>query len=258
MHQRHKPFYAGLALAAALNVKLMPLFLIPPLLALCRSRREALWLSAGLALSIVPFAPFLITSGPQMYRNMVAYNSIQMDWGLMAFLNHAVGTPPIAEYAIWVRDLAISTGRYWILGSVTLMSVAAFWRKSSLGYELGALAWALFLVLTPGFGVQYAVSVLPLLFAVDLRRASVYSLNVGLMLFVIYTFRMQLQLPLHSGVQYFPCPMVAVLGGILGWSVLLSFIVQNLPKVWFDAATRREHADAPSRTQPQNAAHPIS
>jgi hypothetical protein len=130
------------------------------------------------------------------------------------------------------RDVAITMGRYWILGSVTLISAYAFLRRSSLGYELGALAWALFLVLTPGFGVQYAVSVLPLLFAVDLKRGSLYSLGAGLMLFVIYAFRMVWVLPLHSGVQYFPCPVVAVMCGILGWSVLVSFVVQTLPRLW--------------------------
>jgi hypothetical protein len=231
MVERKQPFYAGLALAGALNIKLMPLFLIPPLFALCRSRRDAILLSAGLALTIVPFAPFLITSGKEMYRNMVAYNSIQMDWGLMAFLNHAISTPTIAPYAMKLRDTAITMGRFWILGSVTLISAYAFWRRSAAGYELGALAWALFLVLTPGFGVQYAVSVVPLFFAVDIKRASLYSLTVGIMLFVIYTFRMVWVLPLHSGVQYFPCPVVAVECGVLAWGVLVAFVAHTLPKL---------------------------
>ena len=119
-----------------------------------------------------------------------------------------------------------------MLAFVALMSGVAFVRKSPLGYELGALAWALFLVLTPGFGVQYSVSVLPLLFVVDVKRGTLYSLGAGMMLFFIYTFRMQPVLPLHALVQYFPCPIVAVLCGILGWSVLVSFLAQNLPKIW--------------------------
>lgn len=80
-------------------------------------------------------------------------------------------------------------------------------------------------MLTPGFGVQYSVSVLPLLFAADVRRATLYGVLAGAMLVFIYGAQMKFVLPLHGMVQYWPWPRSAVVFGILAWAVLLSFLV---------------------------------
>jgi hypothetical protein len=232
MQDKKWPFWSGVALAAALNVKLMPLILVPPLLSQCRSRRDLLHFGGGLAVAIVPFAPFLITSARVMYVNMVAYGSLQIDWGINAFLNYARATHPFALYAAKVRGPFLSSGRYLILISITALSALAAIRRRPLGYEIGALAWTIFLVLTPGYGVQYAVCALPLLFAVDIRAAAVYSLNVGIMLLTIYTKQMHFTFPLHTMVQYFPCPPVGVLFGVLAWGSLVGFAFNNLPLFW--------------------------
>jgi hypothetical protein len=158
-----------------------------------------------------------------MYRNMLAYNSLQLDWGVMAFLNHAVGTPSFGPSMTGLRDFAIQTNRYWILLSVVVVSVLAWARNSQRPYELGALAWALFLILTPGFGVQYAVSVLPLLLVSDLRCALEYSLTAGLMMLIVYTYGMPFVYPLRALVQYFPFPPLAMIFGVIAWVALIRF-----------------------------------
>jgi len=234
MQERRRPFLSGLALAAALNVKLMPLFLIPPLLAQCRSLRELLRLAAGLALAILPYLAFLATSARAMYANMVEYNSIPAEWGLMAFLLHAAKTPAFTEYAVKAREFFVPNARYVILLSVIAFSVIAAYRRpasGASGYDLGALAWALFLVLTPGYGVQYSVCVLPLLFAADVKRAVVYSLCAGAMLFLMYTARLAYVIPLYAEVENNPFPPAAALLGVLAWCVLVAFIWETLRKL---------------------------
>jgi hypothetical protein len=228
MEDKKFPGWSGVALAGALNVKLLPVFLGPALLARTRTRRDALVFCAGSALAIVPYAPFLLSSGQGMYRNMVEYNSLQLDWGLMAFLNAAVGAPQFATFASDLRQFVVDTGRYWLLGAIVAVSTLDFIRRRLDGYTLGALAWALFLVLTPGFGVQYAVSVLPLLACVDLRASVRYGLSAGAMLFLIYTHRMVWQVPLAALVQYFPMPQLAVYAGLLAWCVLAAFVTQGV------------------------------
>jgi len=225
MQHTRRPFWSGVALAAALNVKLLPMFLVPPLFAQCRSRRELLRFSAGLALGILPYLPFLVTSARAMYRNMLAYNSLQAEWGIMAFLLHAAKTPAFAEAAAKLSEIFVPYARYLILLLVVAASVIAAVRRRHNGYELGALAWALFLVLTPGYGVQYSVCVLPLLFAADRKRAILYSLSAGAMLYFMYTTRLAFVLPLYAEVQNNPFPPVAVLFGVLAWCTLVVFVL---------------------------------
>ena len=53
-------------------------------------------------------------------------------------------------------------------------------------YTIAAVTLSIFLFFTPGFGVQYTVIVLPLLFAVWPGMANAYGLVAGLFLTVIY------------------------------------------------------------------------
>jgi hypothetical protein len=235
MQETRRPFWAGLALAAALNVKILPIFLVPPLLAQCRSPRELLRVGVGLALGILPYLPFLVISFRAVYANMVAYNSQQTEWGLMAFVLQTAKTPAFAEYAYEFRDVFVPYARYLILLVVLVFSVIAAIRRRPNGYELGALAWALFLVFTPGYGVQYSVCVLPLLFAADRGRAVLYSLSAGVMLFFMYTARLKYEIPLYAEVENNPFPPAAVLFGVLAWCTLVAFVLATVRKMRRDS-----------------------
>jgi Glycosyltransferase family 87 len=228
LQNRRRPFWSGVAMAGALNVKLMPLVLVPALLSQCRSRRELLSLGGGLALAVLPFVPFLITSAGAMYGNMIDYGSQQLDWGINAFLNYAGETPPFDGLAHKVRAPFLYWARYVILLAVAMLSALAALRRRPLGYEMGALAWALFLVLTSGYSVQYAVCVLPLLFAVEIRAATVYSLCAGILLLTVYTKNMVLTFPLKAVVQYYPFPSVGTLFGLLAWASLAAFVFNTV------------------------------
>jgi len=154
---------------------------------------------------------------------MVTYNSAPLDWGINAFLNSMGDLKPFSIITARLRAPFLWSSRYVIMAVITLLSGIAAFRRRPFGYEMGALAWAVFLILTPGYAVQYAVCVLPLLFVVDIRRAIVYSLWAGLLLLVIYTPNMRLSYPLVAPVQYYPFPAVAALFGILAWGSLLGF-----------------------------------
>jgi hypothetical protein len=232
MEEKKRPFGAGLALGAALNVKLMPVILIPPLLSQCRSRRDLARCSAGLTLAGLPFVPFLLTSGRAMYKNMIAYNSLQLDWGINAFLNAGFATELIRSYVLQIRAVFLPSGRYLIIVIVCLLSAVVWYKRRRFGYQIGAIAWATFLILTPGYGVQYAVCVLPLLFAADFGRATIYSLTAGIMLFVVYAAQLNFVFPLHANVQYYPYPPIGILFGLIAWIVLVDFLYVNFIAIW--------------------------
>lgn len=234
MHEKRAPALAGLALAAALNVKLLPLLMVPPLLSQCRSVREAWRFSLASALAVVPYLPWVLTIPKDLYRNMVSYNSQQLEWGIYLFLKYARQTSLLSSrldfVPIYVRD-----GRYLILGAIAGASLLAWCCSRRFAYHVGALAWALFLVLTPGFGVQYAVCVVPLLFAAAPGTAAIYGVASGLLLFFIYTANLTFTLPLHGNVQYYPFPPVAAAFGVLAWVIVSVFMVATLRRLIADA-----------------------
>lgn len=229
--EKRSPLLSGLAMAAALNVKILPVLMIAPLLAQCRSWREVLRWSLGASAGIVPLLPFVVTVPGAVYHNMVAYNSQQLEWGLYAFLKYGNEEAMLKGGLQTLTNEYVRNGRYLILASIIAVSVLAALRSHRLGYQLGAAAWALFLVLTPGYGVQYSVCILPLLFATDVRCAALYGALAGVMLFFIYGARLKLVLPLHGLVQYYPWPKIAVLFGVLAWAVLLGYLVKTVKRL---------------------------
>jgi hypothetical protein len=231
MREKRSPGLSGLALAAALNVKIMPLLMVPPLLSQCRSWRDARSFVLASSLAIVPYSPHIFTIPKAMYRNMVAYNSLQLEWGLNMFLKYAQEHSVLSAHLDRVTTLFVAQGRWLIVGSIAAASLLSFFSSRRFAYHVGALAWALFLVLTPGYGVQYAVCVVPLLFAAEPRTAVLYGTTAGLMLFFIYTERMKFELPLHAFVQYWPFPRVAVVFGVLAWAILLRYVFVTAHKL---------------------------
>lgn len=231
MREKNAPLLSGLALAAALNVKIVPVLMIAPLLSQCRSWTSVFRFSLGAAAAIIPFVPFLLTVPHALYRNVVEYNSQQLDWGVHAFLRTASDEAVIGQAMRAFTGKYVRLGRYVIMAAIVATSVLAAFRPQRLGYHVGAAAWALFLVLTPGFGVQYTVCVLPLLFAADLRRAVVFGLLAAAMLIFVYLPNTKLVLPLHGTVQYYPWPPIALLFGVLAWAVLVSYLGATMKKL---------------------------
>jgi hypothetical protein len=223
LEETNRPFWAGAALALALNVKLMPLFLIPPLLAACRTSKRAARFAAGLALGVVPFIPILLKAPRSVYRNMIQYNSVPDDWGLSAFFNYARASGKFASIVAPIAAKYVPNGRYVIAAAVLAVAVTAVIRPRWSGHELGALAWSCFLVCTPGFGVQYSVCVLPLLFVVDVRRAAIYSLFAAVLIAGVYFARGIPGIPIRVYTTS-PYPPLAVLFGIMAWLTLIGFV----------------------------------
>ena len=89
--------------------------------------------------------------------------------------------------------------------------------------EQAALGAALFLVLAPGFGVQYVVFVLPLLCFVDFPEGVLWGWTSGVFIGAVYWMFRVSWMPLqswHVGFVQFP----AIVLGMVAWAVLVHFI----------------------------------
>jgi uncharacterized membrane protein YuzA (DUF378 family) len=220
---RRRYFLAGLLLAAALNVKLIPLMLLPLVFIGSPNRNALLRLTAGLAIGAAPFALPALSAGHAMYRNTLLYNSTADNWGLLAILNHATEIAVLGKLAAAARAAYLLAGRYVILASVTGVALLSKFGSRRPMAEQAALGAALFLLLAPGFGVQYVIFVAPLLCLVDLPLTLLWGWASGLFIGVVYwTCLVPAAHPTSLFRNNFP--FHAWIIGLAAWAILLHFV----------------------------------
>jgi hypothetical protein len=217
-------FAAGLALAAAINVKLIPILGIPAAFAYYRSWKRATRFFDGLALGLLPFLPVAVVVGPAFYRNAIVYSSNFDLWGLPAIATLLSRSPGLfAQLGTALVTFCLSLGKPLIVVAVLASVAWSRWRSAIDRYALAALAPALFLALTPGFGVQYTQYLCPLLYAASLRDGALYATLSGLFIGLVYfefwtgTFPWR---SFHSSSFPMPAPIL----GLAAWVVLLVII----------------------------------
>jgi Gpi18-like mannosyltransferase len=235
-------FLGGLALGAAINVKLIPLLLIPALFSLCSNWREARRLVYGLAIAALPFLP-LLAAPEALYRNMVAYVPSIGRWGVGYFLLDFSNTPRFSDVGYHLMRDYLKVGRLAIVVAVGVVTIASWRTKRWNAYELCLIVYSIFLVLAPGFGTQYLIVVLPLLLVVSISRAWTYSISGGLFLLLMYwSSLVSERLPLLTFLSPSQeAPPAGGLFGLLAWWVLLTTAVTLV----FRVARRLDPIPAP-------------
>jgi hypothetical protein len=220
-----RPLLGGLTLGAAINVKLIPLLLVPAFLATCRTRRELGRTVAGLGLMALPFVAILAAAGAPFVHNALAYSSNVDRWGVSFLLGESMSSETLGPIARPLGAIYLAIGRpAVVLGVLALAGTGHARRRLSRG-ELALASYATFLVLTPGFGIQYLVLVAPLLYAHDLVRGALYGTLAGVASAITYwTFMIPGQ-TLSNHVQ--PLPLPAALFGLLAWAVLGELLARS-------------------------------
>lgn len=244
---RGRHFWAAVALAAAINVKLTPILLIPPLVLSYRSWRDLLRFLAGLSLGVIPFVPVFWYVGKYFYANAVAYKSNPDSWGITYLLTYLQGGPTVdLGDAEWghrpISDWYFNHGKTLVLALIGVWSVVARVLGRWDRYQLCAVTLAIFLFFAPGFGVQYVVIALPLMFAAWPAMAAAYGLVAGLFLLVVYWAQWpgahHVWPPNSRFKGRFPYPSAWY--GVAAWALLGWFLVRQ---VWVRRRTRTRVED---------------
>jgi hypothetical protein len=235
-----RPLGAGLALAAALNVKLIPLVLVAPALSTNRSFRAFLLFGSGLAVGLVPFIPFLLEHRAEFLRNTTDYAPLVDRWGVCYLASESAANPSFGPSAARFLDWYVRSGRYGLLAGIGLVSAYSFLRRKLDAYELFSVCLCIFLVLAPGFGVQYTIHLCPVLFAVNLGRGTRFSLLAGAFIGLIYLSWLDVRYPWTSHFDTLH-PMPTPLVGLVAWGYTAWLAYRILRR----AACRRAGAIAP-------------
>jgi hypothetical protein len=215
-----RPFWSGVALAGALNVKFVPFILIPPALVIHTKWRSWLKFLAGGAIGIIPFLPFLLNGRAEFVRNTISYSPIKDNWGIPFLARLSSENPFFGPTAGRFFDWYVDSGRNIILLLVGGLSAFAFLSRKFNLYELFSLSFIAFLVFAPGFGVQYTVYLCPVLFAASLRWGIRYAFLAGIFIGTVYLSWLGPGYPLTSIFQsWYPWP--APLLGLLAWGYML-------------------------------------
>lgn len=226
-----KYFWSGVALAAALNVKVVPVFLVPAALVLCQRRRDLVHFSLGLMLAIVPVAPVLVTSPNAFIRSVVQYSPRIENWGIPYVIDSSVGNALLGPPMRALLPIYMGTAKVLILALPFAAALyARFWRRLDL-YEVYALSFACFLILAPGFGVQYTIFLCPVLFAVNLRWGTYYTALAGLFIGLVYLLWWDGTFPMVS-VFRSRFPMPAPFFGAIAWAFTMGLVWRILNASW--------------------------
>jgi hypothetical protein len=164
--ESHRPLWtAGMALGMAMSIKYVPLMLVPIFffyLPVWRSRIE--YFGVAFATLLVGSAHVLLADPGLMTKAPVGYSSIYGVWGLTNLFVKAFGAPQYLHYPyepVGIHDLFSFVLKYLTMGVILVLSIRLNRKsKAPLPIQCG-LVIALFLFLTPGFGIQYLVWLVP-------------------------------------------------------------------------------------------------
>jgi hypothetical protein len=226
MADGRRPFVAGLAFAAALNVKLIPLAVLPAVALLLPDVRTMVRFGAGLALGLIPFLPPVLLVPEAFYRNAVAYQPRTLWWGIHFVLSWGFALPGVGSWLRFIDGEYGTHARYVIMAASLGLGVWGRWSKRS-AIEVAALALAMFLFLTPGIGIQYMVMLVPVLVMTDLRRAAIWGFVAGIFGSSLYLYFHGEWFPFRSRMRMrTPAPIKFV--ALAAWLVLLELLWSRL------------------------------
>ena len=216
---RRSAWLAGVALGMAVNVKILPVLLLPAvLLALPGARRRISFCVGAAAVVLVGSLPTLVAAPELIITRVMGYGSQSGPWGLALVAMVLLQNPHLA----WLHDLHARYGKLTALG---LVLGSSWWPRSqpfqsALFIRAGFLLF-LFLSLTPGFGVQYLAWLVPWVVALGVRTTATYYLAGAVFLFAYYTAAAGgFPWNLANSLERFPWTPVVLGLGLICWMVI--------------------------------------
>jgi uncharacterized membrane protein len=176
---------AGVAFALSLSIKIIPVVLVPLLLVLLVRlglRKVLAFAAGGAVVFALLWIPVMLSKWTEFSRDVLGYNGIwAREWGLN-------------QFAVWadvptdVTDWLIGPGRFVVLALCSLLPAYIAWRRPvEFSPAAVGLALAMFLLLSPAFGMQYLVWPLAALYFVNFWTATLYNAAASTFILFVYS-----------------------------------------------------------------------
>jgi hypothetical protein len=178
---KHSALLCGCCVGMAINIKIVPLLLMPVLFFSLKDWRQRIsCFGAAFVTFIVPSLPCLMDNPRALVANVLAYNSMSGLWGISAILKH-LHLPGLHMFTNY--------GKFGVASALVLMAYLAnrLQSKPRLFDQLGA-SLLLFMFLAPGFGVQYLYWLTAWVVILGTRATLLLYLTSGMFAFVLYNY----------------------------------------------------------------------
>jgi len=218
--ERKCPAWSGVLFAIACSIKVWPLFLVPAFgLGLETWRARLRFCVSAAAVAAVLTVPYLFGDSEAILSNLLGYHGAGGMWGL--------------SQLSWYVRVGVPVTFSAIAALVVYLRV----RRASLSYMIGS-SIILFLVLTPGFSVQYLAWILPFCFLFGSQVTGAVYATSSVFLAIVYTYW-------SGGLPwYFADSLIPHAGsGLVGYSAALcwtTLAISTVSAVWL----RRSESNA--------------
>jgi hypothetical protein len=175
---------AGVAMGLAINVKIVPIILAPSIFFYLKNNKHRVeYLVSAVSIVVLTSLPYIFQDPIQVFKSTFGYSSFYGNWGLgRVFLFYF-------PYEHWVNNFFSNNGKFVVFGLIILVSLwmNLFGKKINIFYQVG-LIFYLFMVLTPGFSVQYLAWLTPWVVVLGWELVTILYLTAGIFLFLVYTW----------------------------------------------------------------------
>jgi hypothetical protein len=175
---------AGAAFGLSANIKVIPIILVPAIvLFLPDIRKRISFCVAAVVMFVFSSLPYILHDPFFILRRVLGYDSLAGQWGIPRLLML------LPTNVNWLSDGYAELGKYVVIGIITATSLGMNRRqpKPPLFQQCG-LIMAIFMTLTPGFGVQYLAWLVPWVITTGVFATLTYYIASGIFLFLVYTY----------------------------------------------------------------------
>ncbi len=219
-----RPFLCGMALALSVQVKIIPLLLVPLFFGFWFERRRAIGFSVFFAgTSFVLWSQPLLQYPRIFFHNVLSYSSYWGIWGISYLLRLTGGSEfqHVSFFGLTAKqNLVILICKVAIFAAILLMT---YLRRSARIDELGksiAVAWLVFFVFAPGVCVQYLVWLAPFVLLASPKVYGWLTVASSIFAFIFYD-TISHHLPWFRGVSTNTLNKIWAPWSLLPWAVLM-------------------------------------
>ncbi len=224
LEARQRTLLAGLAFGMALNIKAVPLMLLPAILFYLwpSVKKEFEFIGAAALTFFLGSMPYILQDPAVIGKVVFGYSSIYGRWGWSLLAALLFPEPPRFLHPpydlVGIHAYFASVGKWLMVSVIVAISFRMNRgdRKPALFYQVGLII-AIFLTFTPGFGSQYLVWLVPFVLGLGLQVAAIYYAITGIYLLLSYTC---------LGNEFFYCNVWVFFFAMLGtWGEVFAVLI---------------------------------